>query len=121
MIKYVLCEGGKNSFDRQILDTIIADITSVELNPMGGKFGSGAYLQGFLNSQKELPPYLTFRDRDFDADVPLTPSLTPSPYQKHVFMSYRATIENYLLTPTAVFEFCKNKNISAFENKNYLV
>jgi hypothetical protein len=113
---YLLCEGSKNSFDRQILDTIVADISGVEIQPMGGKFGSGAYLQGFLGGMSKMPPYLTFRDRDFDADVPATPSLTVSPYQKHVYMSYRATIENYLLTPTAVFDFCSNKNIDGFVN-----
>jgi hypothetical protein len=115
---YLLCEGSKNSFDRQILDTIVADISGLEIHPMGGKFGSGAYLQGFLGAMSKMPSYLTFRDRDFDADVPVMPSLTISPYQKHVYMSYRATIENYLLTPTAVFDFCSDRNIDGFTNVN---
>lgn len=116
MILYLLCEGSKNSFDRQILDIVRTGINGIEIQPMGGKFGSGAYLQGFLGGMSKMPKYLTFRDRDFDADVPPTPSLTISPYQKHVYMSYRATIENYLLTPLAVFDFCKNRNISAFDD-----
>jgi hypothetical protein len=77
---YLLCEGSKNSFDRQILFKVKTGVSGVEIQPMGGKFGSGAYLQGFLGGMSKMPSYLTFRDRDFDADVPATPSLTISPY-----------------------------------------
>lgn len=116
MGKYILCEGGKNSYDRKILDIIVTKMEGIDIIPMGGKLGSGAFLQGFLGSLDKHPSYLTFRDRDFDADVPETVCLTQSPYQKKVYMSYRTTIENYLLLPENIFNFCQKKEIGSFNN-----
>ena len=115
---YLLCEGVKKSPDSQILNIVIDGIAGVELIPMGGKFGSGAYLQGFLGSLSNSNTlYLTFRDRDFDAPVPQNECLSQSPLQAKVYMSYRSTIENYLLLPENILVFCEKNNI-LLENGN---
>jgi hypothetical protein len=126
---YLFCEGERGSIDVKILTKVIAGLSGVEIMPLGGKFASGAYLKGFLdaqsggfggkapnNGQSPEPLHLTFRDRDFDAPIPNEIELTSRDPQKRVWFSHRVTIENYLLLPKNVFNFCQSSKEKSTAN-----
>lgn len=72
--KLLFCEGQPESFDYAILKRLVN--TSEVVIPAGGKYGLGAFIQGRLSTyQNQLPLYLAFRDRDFDANPTLAVQL----------------------------------------------
>jgi hypothetical protein len=117
---YLFCEGGSGSLDMQVLKKIPFDGKSVTVQPFGGKGGHGRFVEGFeqgasvfIKSLGTTPDshFIVFRDRDFDFEMPETPRLIPA--GRNVFAGYRATIENYLLHPDTLLQFCQSKNINA--------
>jgi hypothetical protein len=102
----IFCEGKPSSLDYLLLNHILP-IGQVRIRPVGGKFGIRAYVQGYLATyqQSTPPPYIVFRDRDFDIEPPDTPQLIEQKTGSSVWMSYRASIENYLIDADLLHQY----------------
>ncbi len=92
----VFCEGKPSSLDFTVLDRLLTK-KPVAIVPAGGKQGMRSFIDGRLSNTRDQPPYLAFRDRDFDRKPPQKPCLIPLT-GKPIFLSFRACIENYLLS-----------------------
>ena len=93
----IFCEGkGADSYDYYLLNRLLVS-SGPRVVPIGGKFGFNAYIDGYLSSYSQKPPFLAFRDRDFDYKPPETPTLLPVPGSKPIWATYRACIESYLI------------------------
>jgi len=118
----IYCEGKKGSHDFDILEKVINNLTSsqIQIDPIGSVRGAKAIIQykettGVVKSDF----HLFFRDRDFDREIPEKPSLEND--SNKVFYSYRNTIENYLFDPTHLFNFIfqeKKTEQYAISNEN---
>ena len=108
----IFCEGTPNSYDAKILNRLVP--TGVTIVPTGSKHSMGAYVEAHFRNfiPEQRPPYLCFRDRDFDAEPPLQPALMEAG-RKQSFLSYRTCIENYLLDPQLFAEYCKANHLPA--------
>lgn len=106
----VYCEGKQGSHDYYILDKVVSDL-SVSIQAIGSKLGAGSAIQVYENLADKSDFYLFFRDRDFDAPVPATPSLTVSKGTKYIYYSYRTTIENYLFDAAHFYDFILEKKL----------
>ncbi len=107
----LFCEGKESSLDYKVFQKLLVHIKdSVTIIPLGGKFGSSAYIQGWLNRKGVVNPERSFflRDRDFDFEIPEQESLIlASKDTKSTIYSYatfRTTLENYLIDPNLLFE-----------------
>jgi hypothetical protein len=95
----VFCEGKPDSLDYLLLNQILPVGSRVRLRPVGGKLSLPAYIEGHLDSYPSngQPPYIAFRDRDFDHEPPNSPQLIRLSGNKPIWLSHRAAIENYLI------------------------
>ena len=128
-IKFIFCEGGANSLDRKILEKTMAGLSSFPIIvPSGGKGNMPNFMLGYMQKESSVVERkdenaIGFRDRDFDAPVPGTPQLVKGNNPK-IYLSHRATIENYLLHPKVLFQFVhENKipiNIGSIEDANMI-
>jgi hypothetical protein len=110
----IYCEGKSGSHDYDILNKVIADLLSVEIDPIGSIRGAGAIIQ--YKAEKEgsvvKPDFkLLFRDRDFDKPVPDSPILEQDEKRKYCYYSYRNTIENYLFDTSHFYSFLKENEL----------
>lgn len=104
----LFCEGKKTSLDYKILSKLsLSGISYIE--PIGGKTSFQAYIQGFFSEPKitRIEYARAFRDRDFDYLVPESPGLIRD---HRLLISYRTTIENYLLHPHTLFDYVHASN-----------
>ncbi len=103
----LFCEGKEESLDYRILQKL--NPTSSEVKPVGSKTTFNAFIKGFFASpqvtQKEYAR--AFRDRDFDYLPPDNPALIKD---GRFLVSYRTTIENYLLHPKIFFDYIHSKS-----------
>jgi len=96
-LKIIFCEGRPGSLDDLLLAHIVP-VGHVVIQPVGGKRGARAFIEGYLDSyDKVQPAYLGFLDRDFDAEPSEAPALIRLEGQKPIWLSHRAAIENYLI------------------------
>lgn len=105
----LFCEGVQNSLDFRMLNLLLSssDIGNVVLIPAGSKTGLKAFVKGY-NAQPRVisgDACLIYRDRDYDYVIPESPCLTKDPSDTRMLVSYRTTVENYLLTPENLFDF----------------
>ena len=105
--KLLFCEGGMESLDVQLLNRLLLGRTGTLIVPAGGKQGLRSFIDGHLASfaPYELPEFLAFRDRDFDALPPDTPRLNRLSGEKPIFLSYRPCIESYLLDADLIVDY----------------
>ena len=115
MKKAIFYEG---DYDRKVIERVIDGLQFGTPLPIraNGKHGMKSFIQGYLEANRvqalTSADVIAFRDRDFDFPVPKQPGLIipsnidgrPDP---KIRVSYRTTIENYLLYPAALFEFCQ--------------
>lgn len=112
MIKAVFCEG---DYDLQVVQKIFVGLSPPPLPVRTyGKYGMKAFMQGYLDGHRVQKlrdnEIIGFRDRDFDYPVPaqvqlIVPNVDGRPDRK-MRVSYRTTIENYLLTSRSLFSYC---------------
>ncbi len=96
-LKITFCEGRPKSLDDLLLGHIMP-LGQVYIQPVGGKYGMRAFIEGYLGSYGGAQPgYVGFRDRDFDVEPPEHPELVRLPGEKPIWLSHRAAIENYLI------------------------
>lgn len=116
----IYCEGNKDSFDKQILDLILDDITGSRplIEPLGGKKGVGSLIQFDLAKLTKPSFYYFFRDRDFDMRIGSNEELIIHDKKDNkqnligqFCFSYRTTIENYLFNPKTLFQFLQKENL----------
>lgn len=104
----------EGEYDGIVLNNVLDGLEGVALIRAAGKFGMGAFMQGFeasANRSVVAPSKLiAFRDRDFDFPVPQTESLI-IPAQGNQRVSYRTTIENYFLSPDTLAAFNDEKKL----------
>lgn len=104
----------EGEYDGVVLNSVVDGLESVTLIRAAGKYGLGAFMQGFETSASRsvVAPgrLIAFRDRDFDFPVPDTESLI-IPTQGNQRVSYRTTIENYLLSPDTLAAFNDEKKL----------
>lgn len=111
-IEYIFCEGSADSLDMKVLEKVLEglspDTKTPKIVPAGGKGNLPNFLQGYLSrggvGSNDINTAIGFRDRDFDAPVPIEPQLSSS-RNPRIKLSYRATIENYLLSYDSLFRF----------------
>jgi len=99
----IFCEGNSKSLDYRVLEKVYGD-TPPRTVSSGSKNSLSAFMDGYGTSQRvvEKGHFLAFRDRDFDYEVPDTESLIKD---GKFLVSYKTTIENYLLNPRILFEY----------------
>jgi hypothetical protein len=104
----IYCEGKKGSHDYDVLDKVLSDL-NISIQPIGSKKGAGSAIQVYEQlAVDRSDAYLFFRDRDFDAPVPLKPALVE---HKFTYYSYRTTIENYLFDVIRFHDFILEKKL----------
>ncbi len=110
----LFCEGKEESLDYRILQEL--NPIRSELKPVGGKSIFNAFIKGFFSSpqvaQKEYAR--AFRDRDFDYLIPDNPVLIED---GRFLISYRTTIENYLLDPQILFDYICAKGDTRLQSR----
>lgn len=104
----LFCEGIKISLDYKVLSKLSMS-GNVYIEPIGGKTSIHSYIQGFFSGTKitRIEYARAFRDRDFDYSVPESPELIRD---HRLLISYRTTIENYLLHPRTLFDYVHASN-----------
>lgn len=96
-LRIIFCEGRPGSLDDLLLWHLLP-AGQVLIQPVGGKYGMRAFIEGYLGSYPtSQPDYLGFRDRNFDVEPPERPQLIRLPGEKPIWLSHRAAIENYLI------------------------
>lgn len=111
----IYCEGKIGSHDYDILEKVLGDLgTNIEIKPLGGKMGAKAIMNfnETNGTAAKADFYLWFRDRDFDSPVPDTPRPT---IDKHIYSSYRTTIENYLFDTFVFWRYAVENKISGLQ------
>ena len=104
-VRLIFCEGKHaDSYDYRLLDRLLKP-SITRIVPIGGKFGFNTYIDGSLSSYPQKPPFLAFRDRDFDLKPPETPTLLRIQGSKPIWATYRACIESYLIDADLLREF----------------
>jgi hypothetical protein len=103
--KIIFCEGRPESLDDLLLGHIVP-LGQVLVQPVGGKYGLRAFIEGYLGSYRGAQPhYVGFRDRDFDVEPPERSELIRLPGEKPIWLSYRAAIENYLIDADLLWQY----------------
>ena len=117
----LFCEGGKGSLDTLVLNKLIEQTGKIiTLVPVGGKFNSTAFVDGYLRrgSGGVLEPNSAtyfLRDRDFDFPVGAHPQLIEVrrnggvDHNVSIYASYRTTLENYLITNQLLQEYIEGR------------
>jgi len=101
--KLLFCEGGSRSLDYRLLSRLLHGKTpTTVVVPSGGKQGLRSFIRGRLAGYRSPPPYLVFRDRDFDEEPPSEIALIRPRPNRPVFFTYRSAVENYLLDATLI-------------------
>jgi len=103
-VPIVFCEGLKDSLDPVFIHQIIPP-GQVEIRPVGGKLSMRAFIEGYLTDYNQSQNYIGFRDRDFDVEPPSSPKLIRLEGQKPIFMTYRASIESYLIDASLLHQY----------------
>jgi len=105
-LRIIFCEGRPGSLDSLLLGHIMP-VGRVLIQPVGGKHGMRAFIEGYLGSYpgESQPGYLGFRDRDFDLDPPEAPQLIRLPGEKPIWLSHRAAVENYLIDANLMWQY----------------
>lgn len=116
----IFCEGKGTSLDYKIFKKLIPNGNNKTIVALGGKFGSPAFIEGWLNrgGVQKFDFSFFLKDRDFDYPVPTAESLVEIKANdgKFYYAGYRATIENYLLNTQMLHDFCnKTKKVSKDE------
>jgi hypothetical protein len=99
--KIIFCEGDSDSSDS--LDALflrhLVPGEKAYIETAGSKSTLRAFIEGYLaNYNTSQPSYIGFRDRDFDFEpTNETPQLFRLSGEKPIWLTYRATIENYLI------------------------
>lgn len=101
--KLLFCEGEPQSLDYRLLSSLLRDRPPTTLIvPLGGKQGLRSFIRGRLAGYTNPPPYVAFRDRDFDVEPPDDVTLISPQPDRPIYLTYRAAIENYLLDATVI-------------------
>lgn len=111
MRKLLFHEG---EYDGIVLNKVIDGLEGVTLIRAGGKYGLGTFMQGYGTARGVLAAdrLMAFRDRDFDYPVPAVESLiVPVQGSSSIRVSYRTTIENYLISPEMLSAFNEEKGL----------
>lgn len=96
-LRIAFCEGRPGSLDNLLLGHLMP-VGRVLIQPVGGKRGMRAFIEGYLGSYPgSQPEYLGFCDRDFDIEPPEQAELIRLPGEKPIWFSHRAAVENYLI------------------------
>jgi hypothetical protein len=118
-IKYLFCEGSAGSLDSRLLDKVLRELPAYPevpvIVPTGGKGNIPNFMNGYLDRKgvRKISERtaIGFRDRDFDAQVPESCSLTVS-RNPDIYLSYYPSVESYLLSPELFFLFLQERNLS---------
>lgn len=104
-LRIIFCEGRPGSLDDLLLWHLLP-AGQVLIQPVGGKYGMRAFIEGYLGSYpRSQPDYLGFRDRNFDVEPPERPQLIRLPGEKPIWLSHRAAIENYLIDADLLWQY----------------
>ncbi|MGC1377020.1 MAG: hypothetical protein WA821_12385 [Anaerolineales bacterium] len=105
---FIFCEGKKSneekddySYDYLLLNGLL-NASGPQIVPTGGKHGLKSFIDGYLSTYKSTPPYIGFRDRDFDIKPPKDPQLIRLLGGKPIWTTYCACIENYVIDPDLI-------------------
>ena len=102
----VFCEGHAGGLDPIFISNILSPGTAF-IRPVGGKYGMRAYIDGYLSGYTtgNEPKYIAFRDRDFDYEPPAKEKLIELGGEKPIYLSYCASIENYLIDSSLIRQY----------------
>ncbi len=108
----LFCEGTQDSLDFKMLNMLLSSGTGrTVLVPAGSKTGIKAFMKGYSAQPRVMSEdtYRAYRDRDYDYMIPEFPCLIRDLKDERILISYRTTIENYLLSPENLFVFAREK------------
>lgn len=128
--KIIFCEGKPDSLDYGLLQTVIGRLsmaTPPTIVPAGSKFTFSIFAEGYFSRDivvGQATPgnqqrYLIFRDRDFDVIPSQTVQLlrlSTQPMRLPMFLTHRATIENYLVDAALIDQYWTAKYQEKVEN-----
>ena len=128
----LFCEGKGTSLDYVIFSKllqIVSNPSSITLVPLGGKFNSTAFVDGYIQRGGVVAIDKAFflRDRDFDFPIPEIPSLISVAERKginrnvFIYASYRTTVENYLINSNLLHEFIERSSPLSLVNVTQIV
>ena len=120
--KIIFCEGKESSLDYRLLNIVVDSLPGdrCTIVPAGSKFGFSTFAEGYFSGKTAVnQKYIVFRDRDFD--VQPTPNcrllqLDNRSGNKHMALSYRTCVENYLLDADLVHTYWTEKYNEKQEN-----
>jgi hypothetical protein len=122
----LFCEGDNSSPDRKVLEKLFPNPPIIV--PLGGKFGSPAYIEGYLKAGRVIQPKYAFllKDRDFDYPIPETAQLIDAKPKngsngRFFYATYRSAIENYLIDSQLVCNFLVQKGLAITQEEIHSV
>jgi hypothetical protein len=78
----------------------------VLIQPVGGKRGLRAYIEGYMATYADAAPtFIGFRDRDFDVVPPSRPQLIRLEGEKPIYLTHGAAVENYLVDADLILRY----------------
>lgn len=116
--KIIFCEGKQRSLDFRLLERVLETLPTERptIVSAGSKFTFSVFAQGYFFPQEiGSQRYLVFRDRDFDA-TPSTEGRLIQLGNQPIWLTYRACIENYLLTAELIDTYWRGKYNEKQEN-----
>lgn len=115
----LFCEGILDGLDKRFFEYIRPVGDHVYVQPLGGKHGMNAYIDGYLSrySDSQRPKYIAIRDRDFDRrpDNSTHNTLIRASERtnaKPIWLTYRACLENYLITPKLIHQYLHERSVA---------
>jgi len=116
----LFCEGNNSSIDLKILEKLFDNPPTII--PLGGKFGSPAYINGYLNAGRvqKIEYCFLLKDRDFDYLLPDEIKLIDAKKNNgndgiFLYATYRASMENYLIDSNLLANYL-DKDIVVINN-----
>lgn len=109
-VSLIFCEGKTDSYDYALLNRLLTS-SGPQVVPVGGKRGFKSFIDGRLSTFNIPPPYIAFRDRDFDLDPTDTATLLAFPGVQNIWTTYRACLENYLIDASLIQSFWQEKSV----------
>ena len=114
----ILCEGNADSIDKKILTQLLPPKGQIRQHePLGGKYGSPAFIKGYMARGGVGKPQFAVCLRDRDFDFAIQPDHIPRLLERpdrtngdagiYIYATYRAAMENYLLNPDLLAQFLK--------------
>jgi hypothetical protein len=113
--KVIFCEGKQTSLDFRLLNRVVENLSTNKptIVPSGSKFTFSVFVEGYFSSASKQQ-YIIFRDRDFDLKP--TSNVELIKFNKTMFLTHRACVENYLIDADLIHKYWLAKHTEKLNN-----